>query len=496
MTLHTRLFASYIVLLVVALLVLGGALLVFFGRQTAPPQATFQRLATIVQALNVRDVLRDLAPMQAVAPRDGDNLRNVLDEFARTRDVRVLWVVRTGNRQFILYDSNQTFANDQDIITRDDMFFSAALERTLAGNAQQTYGSFRDSDGVWLFGGVSRKFLTPRRQEEVTNGLLIAEPAPTASLQESLSQFSGAIVPPLLQAGVIGLLVAFVLAFLISRSIARPLQNLVGAVQAVERGQYDHAVPEEGVQEMRELAHAFNKMSAEVQRTQNAQRDFLANVSHDLKTPLASIQGYAQAINEGVVKDPTDAARIIHEEAARLNRMVGELTDLIRLEAGGMPFRMVTLDFGALVHAISERLQVVAARKPVTMTVQLERVPAIRGDGDRLAQVVTNLISNALKYTPQGGRVSVSLQARANGVLLRVQDNGMGIPSGDLERIFERFYQVDKARGSQRGTGLGLAIVREIVQAHNGTITAESAGIEQGATFNIFLPLLPSRTST
>lgn len=489
MTLRTRLFASYMLLLIVALLVLGGTLLLFFSRQAAPPQATFQRLAVLVQALNVRDVLRSLTPTQQTSRRAVEQVRDVLDEFAQTRDVRVLWLVQADERQLILHDSSGTFADDHPLVITDDRFFSTALERTLGGNARQLYGSFQNPDGsVWLFGGVSRTFTTPRRQE-VINTLLLAEPAPTASLQDVLSQFYGAIVPPLLQAAGIGLLVAFVLALLISRSVARPLQNLVSAVRAVTRGQYDHDVLEEGVREVRALARAFNHMRAEVQRTQNAQRDFLANVSHDLKTPLASIQGYAQAIYEGVAHDPAEAARIIQDEAARLNRMVSEVTDLIRLQAGSMPFQRVPLNIAELVEGIVTRLRVVAERKNLTLSTNLSSVPTLYGDGDRLAQVVTNLLSNAIKYTPSGGHVLVSLVPEGQSVRLTVRDNGVGIPPAELERIFERFYQVDKARGSQRGTGLGLAIAREIVQAHGGTLTAESAGINQGAAFHVLLPL-------
>jgi signal transduction histidine kinase len=150
--------------------------------------------------------------------------------------------------------------------------------------------------------------------------------------------------------------------------------------------------------------------------------------------------------------------------------------------------QMVSLDSSQIVHAVAQRLQIVAQKKGLNLKIEANPLPQIQGDGDRLAQVITNLISNAIKYTPAGGEVAVRTQVNNGGVEWIVQDNGIGIPADDLPRIFERFYQVDKTRGPRRGTGLGLAITQEIVQAHGGTITVTSAGKDQGATFTVWLP--------
>jgi signal transduction histidine kinase len=284
------------------------------------------------------------------------------------------------------------------------------------------------------------------------------------------------------------MLAAFILAAFISRSIARSLKSLASAAAAVAEGHYDQRVPENGPMEIQAVAQAFNRMSEQVRDTQKAQQDFLANVSHDLKTPLTSIQGYSQAIIDGAAKDPRSAANIIYEEAGRLNRMVIQLTDLARLQAGRLSMHMTAIELGQLTKAIGERLAIVAQEKGVSLEVNAPRMPEVAGDGDRLAQVITNLVSNAIKYTPSGGKVSVCTQATNGGVELVVSDNGIGIPPEDLPRIFERFYQVDKARGPRRGTGLGLAIVAEIVHAHGGKIMASSAGPGQGSTFTLWLP--------
>ncbi len=169
--------------------------------------------------------------------------------------------------------------------------------------------------------------------------------------------------------------------------------------------------------------------------------------------------------------------------------MVTEVTDLARIQAGQLAMRDDAIDVGEIAAAIADRLAVVARRKSITLHNDAASLPPISGDGDRLAQVITNLISNAIKYTPEGGDVTVSTRATDSSVQVEVADSGIGIPRDDLPRIFERFYQVDKARGPRRGSGLGLAIAREIIEAHGGSITVTSPGPGKGATFTVRLPI-------
>jgi two-component system OmpR family sensor kinase/two-component system sensor histidine kinase BaeS len=325
-----------------------------------------------------------------------------------------------------------------------------------------------------------------QRPSTNTNTILFAEQQPAQSLIDALSEFRDELARPIFQAGGIGLLAAIIMAVIISRTIARPLQYIASATTAVAEGQYDQQVPVTGPPEIREVAASINHMSGEVRAAQQIQRDFLVNVSHDLKTPLTSIQGYAQAIIDGATADSVKAAAIIYDEAARLNRMVVELTDLARLENGQLSMQMVPLDLSQIVAAVGERMVIVAHKKGLTMNVDAPPMPEIQADGDRIAQVVTNLISNAIKYTPSGGSIRVSTQINNGGIELTVEDTGIGIPAADLPRVFERFYQVDKTRGPRRGTGLGLAIAQEIVHAHKGTISVASAG--EGSTFRVWLP--------
>jgi signal transduction histidine kinase len=481
--LRGRLFISYLVLLAITLTVIGGALVLILNTRNAPPEPTYQQLATVALSVNLSDML-DGAGFNRIFPTRTDlqTLTDLLTQIAETQQVRILLV--NVESQQVLYDSAGEFQTSDILNGRiENYVIPAALARNLFVGRDALRGTFNDPNGEpWLFVG-----LESLRQRQNTYALLFADPRPQQSLQDARSQFGTELFPLLVQAAVVGLLFAVLLAVLITRSITRPLQTVAKAAAEVADGHYNQYVPISGPAEVKAVAQAFNAMSDKVRAEQRSQQDFLANVSHDLKTPLTSIQGYSQAIIDGM-GDPKQAARIIGEESERLNRMVVELTDLARLQAGRLSMHTAAIDIGQLTQGVAQRLAIVAREKGITLDVNAPSMPEIAGDGDRLVQVVTNLISNAIKYTPPGGKVMVRTQIRRNGVELIVEDTGQGIAAAELPRIFERFYQVDKARGPQRGTGLGLAIVQEIVQAHGGNIMVSSPGEGRGSTFTIWLP--------
>jgi signal transduction histidine kinase len=473
LSLRSRLLISYLLLLGITLSVILFALLVFLRTRPAPPQQTYQELAYLMQTLN---------PVQQLAgtlttPRGGrfTELTNRLSDFASEQSVRALIVNMTDQR--VLFDSDGDLAT---ITLREEPFSIPRLQGRMQEQMRMIFGSFQDGE-TWLFSGL----VFPRLQD---SAIILSEPQPSTTVQNTLSTYGSALFMPLCQSALIGLGIAIVLAGLTSRNIARSLQRLARGAAAVAEGQFDQRIPEQGPPEVRAVAEAFNHMSTQVQETQQSQQEFLANVSHDLKTPLTSIQGYSQAIMDGAAKDPVEAAEIIYDEAGRLNRMVVELTDLARLEAGRLSMQMTGVDIGQIAAAVGQRLAVVAHKKGVALKMEASAMPEIAGDGDRLAQVLTNLVSNAIKYTPTGGAVQVRTQVDNGGVEVVVRDTGIGSPAEDLPHIFERFYQVDRARGPQRGTGLGLAITQEIVHAHGGKISVSSAGKGQGSTFTVWLP--------
>jgi two-component system, OmpR family, phosphate regulon sensor histidine kinase PhoR len=226
----------------------------------------------------------------------------------------------------------------------------------------------------------------------------------------------------------------------------------------------------------------------ELRRLERVRRDFVANVSHEFKTPLTAIQGFAETLLSGALDDHANRARfveIIREHARRLARLTDDLLKLSRIEAGRLELELRPIRVEALVNGCLETARLNAQGRGLEIQVDLPgNLPAVRGDGAQLGEVLQNLLDNALQYTPPGGKIEV--QARANGhdVIFTVTDTGIGIPESDLERVFERFYRVDTARSREAGgTGLGLAIARHIVDAHGGRIWVESA-VGQGSRFH------------
>lgn len=543
-SLRNRLLTSYLFLLVFTLGGIVAALLVTTGSQAAPPESTYQRLAPLARNLDtdklINDVLLQAFPNQSsganfppvtTAPppqTQEDQIDSLLDaindfqefteqqpeattappseltspetqpsnvttvirsrmirETAATNNVRVIEFLvdrRLNNiiHGFTTFDTLGMLNQNQLMRFRLDDWKDPLS--SLDDQGRIVFGGFVEDGRQWLFSGELKE--SPSGQ---LNATIVAEPRPTVSLQAILANFGMSLILPLVQAALIGLLLAVALSVLISRTIAYPLQAAADAAQAVTRGDLSKRVPTTGPREVRAVANSFNRMTEEVQHTQQAQQDFLANVSHDLKTPLTSIQGYSQAIMDGAARDPAHAAEIIYDEATRLTRLVNELTDLAQIQAGQFPMKMTPIDLGQITESVARKLEVVAEQKGVALHYNTGYIPPISGDGDRLVQVLTNIISNAIKFTPEGGTVSVSTILRSGGVEITVRDNGIGIPKEDVPRIFERFYQVDKTRGPTRGTGLGLAITYEIVQAHHGHIEVDSSE-GMGTTFRVWFP--------
>ncbi len=500
-TLRNRLLASYVAILLILLLLIGFVLLVFLATRPLPTDNIVRDLTTTL--LDVRIIER--ARIEISVPGHGQGQVEIsarqrtvkfLDEEATARGLRAMLITNSG---YMLYDTAQVFEPGWRIETTKSAPLIPAQRPMMAGGAVFT-GQFENPDGsAWLY--VAQPVRTTREIQDNTVMVLMAAPIPQQSLGEVFRVFGDTFLLPLAQAGLIGLVIAVGLSFLISRSVARPLQNISHAAQRIAGGDYRQNVPANGPKEVQTLAHTFNYMAARVATTRQAQQDFLANVSHDLRTPLTSIQGFSQAIMDGVAADPDSAqhaAQIIHDEAGRLHRMVESLLDLARIESDRFTMRQHAVALTDLLEGIGARMAFKAQEKGLRLNVQVPPdLPRIPGDGDRLAQVFTNLLDNAIKHTPRGGAVTLSASASPQGVAISVQDTGEGIPAEDLPRIFERFYQVDKSRESNRrsGAGLGLAITRQIVEAHDGTIQVASK-VGEGTIFTVWLPFLAPDVTT
>jgi signal transduction histidine kinase len=322
--------------------------------------------------------------------------------------------------------------------------------------------------------------------------LIVAEPSGTP--RRPLA----AIAAQLSKAALVGFLVSLAVALLLARSITRPLLSLTRATRALARGDYSQRVQVRGDDEVAQLGHSFNQMAREIEQIRRRERDVLANISHDLKTPLTSIQGFAGALIDGTCppEEYPTAARIIYDEAERMNHLVGDVLQLSRLEAGELILSLGPVDLHELLTQSARRFAGTAEQAGVLLRVETPADGPLRilGDRGRLEQVLGNLLDNALRYTPSGGRIDlVGGPIEEEGrpmVRLLVRDTGRGIPADDLPRIFERFYQADKSRVAGRGggSGLGLAIVRELIARQNGTIRAESIQ-GAGTAITILLPV-------
>jgi signal transduction histidine kinase len=307
----------------------------------------------------------------------------------------------------------------------------------------------------------------------------------------------GDLTPSLLLAAGLAVIVAGIVGLLFSRSIYRPLLATAAAARSVARGRFDHKVSVEGTREARELAESFNHMTDEVNRQHRALREFLANVSHDLQTPLTSINGFSQALLDGTIDNAEsrqNASRIIEEESRRLLRLVEGLLDLSRMEAGQLEIVLTHVEVDELLRHLHDLFSLRAEELDVRLEVVSSNVPEVSGDIDRLEQVLANLVDNALRHTPPGGNVVLSARQESPAtVSIAVADTGLGIPEDAIPHLFDRFYRSDRP-GAEGGTGLGLAIARELTRAQGGEVQVESAE-DVGTTFRVLLRIHES-TST
>jgi signal transduction histidine kinase len=296
------------------------------------------------------------------------------------------------------------------------------------------------------------------------------------------------LVRPFFWAGLIALSISVVIAILLARSIYRPLQRVTEAAEKMAQGQYDHEVPVAGPREVKALAVGFNQMARQVKLSEQRLRYFIADASHQLRTPLTSIRGFARAILDGTANDgPTRlrAAQVIEDESKRMMRQVDELLELSRMESGQIQMAREPIDIKELLEHCREIFTIRAEEKGILLKTEIEPLMPVVGDIDRLEQVFSNLLDNALKNSPAGGEVKViGRNTSTDSLQITVADSGPGIHPDQLPYVFERFYQ---AGGVGTGSGLGLAIAREIVLAHGGGIEVNSAPGE-GAEFIVRLP--------
>lgn len=282
------------------------------------------------------------------------------------------------------------------------------------------------------------------------------------------------------------LLAALLVSYFFSRRIVSPLQKMAAASQRIAAGHYEGRVAIEGADEIAQLGERFNQMAEKLESTETMRRRLIGDVSHELRTPLTAIQGYMEGLMDGVLPANAETFEQVHREAERLGRLVDDLQELSRVEAGAFSLDIHPTNLSDLVRTTVKRLSPAYEKKNVRLHWSLPAdLPRVLADEDRLIQVLTNLLGNALMYTPASGTVTVTAAQVGGEARVSVKDTGIGIPPESLPHLFDRFYRVDKSRSRAEGggSGIGLTIAKAIIEAHGGQIWAESAGEGQGSTF-------------
>ena len=296
-----------------------------------------------------------------------------------------------------------------------------------------------------------------------------------SSAEHARAMYDQSVTTVVIAAVVVAGLASIGLALVMARMLAKPLREVGAAARRIADGDYAARVPREGPEELTSLADSFNQMAMSLEEQERMRRDFIANAAHELRTPLTNLQGYLEALRDGVIVADRSTYESLWDEAERLVRLSRSLDALAEGDSAAGPAQLQPVDLSAAIRSAVELAQPSIERAGLELAVSLpESLPA-RANPDHLAQVLGNLLSNAVRYTPAGGTVSVRAERRPGDLLVSVTNSGEPIPEVDLDHVFERFYRVEKSRDRARGgAGIGLAIVKQLVEAGGGRVGAES----------------------
>ncbi len=322
-------------------------------------------------------------------------------------------------------------------------------------------------------------------------GILHLTPGETMDINRAAMQITYRTIGRFfLWGGLLAIGIALLLTFILSRRILAPVKALTVAAGQFGKGDFSRRVDFNDKGEVGELAQSFNSMADNLERNERLRRNMVADIAHELRTPLSNLRGYLEAVSDGVVKADDATIRSLNEEASSLSRLVDDLQEVSLADAGEIKLIIQPEDISRLINEAVTALQTKAADSGLTInTEQPSALPTVNIDSHRIKQVLLNLLENAIAHTERGGSVTVAAREQEDKIYISIADTGEGIPSEDLPLVFERFYRVDKSRTrATGGSGLGLTIAKRLVEAHGGTIEVTSQP-GRGSTFTFAIPL-------
>ena len=467
----------------------------FFMAFMAILLGSFLFLGTAMLALSVRYWIRDkLDPLSAGAKQAAQAVTGL---YAADTALPV-------ELARLLASSAASISMEAEFLLFDAQGRVAVCPDTVLGALCAKHGGMRVSDeacqaalhgGYTLSGTLDGMFDSPM--------LLAAEPfliggkaagfvLASQPVVGGLVSYIGVILRLLLLSGLAALAVAFIVVYFISYRLTRPLHDMARATQQYARGEFGYRVQAHGDDELRQLAEAFNSMAISLATLESSRRSFVANVSHELKTPMTTIGGFIDGMLDGTIpgEQHQKYLELVSEEVKRLSRLVTGMLNLSKIEDGELQLNLKPFDVNELVFTTVLRFEQIIGRKGLALAGLDSLEPAtVTGDRDMLTQVFYNLIDNAVKFTPPGGSLEFTARQDKGIYIFTLRNTGVGISSEELARIFERFYKTDKSRSFDvKGAGLGLYLARTIVKMHGGTISAASDGASY-TQFTVKLPL-------
>ncbi|MCX6056455.1 MAG: ATP-binding protein [Chloroflexi bacterium] len=311
------------------------------------------------------------------------------------------------------------------------------------------------------------------------------------------SNYQAAVTDALTLAAAAALIAAVLASYFISRQVVGPVQRMMALSHRIAEGEYSERLKVSGkvesnqLDELDQLGLAFNQMADKLDKTETMRRQLIGDVTHELRTPLAAIKGYMEGLMDGVLPATADSFQQVYSEADRLQRLVNDLQELSRVEAGAYQLKPVSVSPVDFIESVVKHLGRQFEEKEILLETKLDaNLPNVTADKDRILQVLTNLVGNALQYTSTGGSVILSATRETTELVISVSDTGIGVSPDHLPFIFNRFYRTDKSRArASGGSGIGLTIAQALVKAHHGRIWVESPGEGKGSTFHFSLPI-------